>query len=64
MAGMIVVEDPTTGTYAAPPHLAAVSCPNNCKHDVQLVFQPTLIYAGNNGFGNLQERIQDNDLFR
>ena len=66
MAGMIIVEDPKSGPAAAPAHLAAVSCPDNCQHEVQLLFQPTLAYINNanRGFANLQNNIQDNDKFR
>ena len=66
MAGMIIVEDPTSGPMAAPQHLANVSCPNNCQHDIQLLFQPTLSYINNarRGFANLQRTIQDDQLFR
>ena len=63
MAGMIVVEDPLSGPMAAPRHLAAVSCPNNCEHDVQLLFQPTLSYK-TRGFPLLQKIIRDNEQFR
>ena len=62
---MIIVEDPTTGTVAMPPHLAAISCPDNCQHEVPLLFQPILQYADvstfGRGFAQVQERIEDND---
>ncbi|XP_078484901.1 multicopper oxidase mco-like [Ciona intestinalis] len=66
LSGMIIVEDPTTGSAVMPDHLAAVSCPNNCAHDVQLLFQPTMQYINNagRGFANQQQDIEDNPLFR
>jgi len=66
MAGMIIVEDPTEGPGEMPQHLAAVSCPNNCNHEVPLLFQPTLQYINNagRGFANLQQLIEDADMFR
>ena len=63
MAGMIIVEDPITGEFAAPPHLQAVSCPNNCENEVQLLFQPTLQYSQSpHGYARVQREIDD--LFR
>ena len=68
LAGMIIVEDPTTGPAAMPDHLAAISCPDNCQNEVPLVFQPTLWYADGFGikwgFAQIQEQIGDNILFR
>jgi len=64
MAGMIIVLDPSEGAAAPPSHLAAVSCPGNCQHDIQLLFQPVLSYIGGNGFSNIQDDIQDDDYFR
>ena len=62
---MIVVEDPSSGEFAAPTHLADVSCPGACEHDIQLLFQPVLSYGGGGtGFSNIQETIEDDDLFR
>ena len=56
MAGMIIVEDPIAGEFAAPPHLQAVSCPDNCENEVQLLFQPTLQYINEfgRGYANIQ----------
>ena len=68
LAGMIIIEDPTTGPAAMPDHLAAISCPDNCQNEVPLVFQPTLWYADGFGIGwgfaQIQEQIGDNILFR
>ena len=65
---MIIVEDPTTGPAAMPPHLAAISCPDNCQHEVPLLFQPTLQYANNSnlerGYGELQRTMNDSVVFR
>jgi len=51
-----------------PDHLAAISCPNNCEHDVSLLFQPVLQYADvstfRRGFSQIQRKIDDNELFR
>lgn len=39
MAGMIIIEDdPDT----MPPELRAVSCPENCQHDIPLIISPML----------------------
>uniref|UniRef100_F6YQV7 ferroxidase n=3 Tax=Ciona intestinalis TaxID=7719 RepID=F6YQV7_CIOIN len=64
MAGMIIVEDDADAT--TPSHLRAVSCPENCAHDIQLMFQPTLQYINNGGrgFANIQQTIQDNPNYR
>ena len=66
MAGMIIVEDPIAGEFAASPHLQAVSCPDNCENEVQLLFQPTLQYINQfgRGYANIQQQIEDDDLFR
>ena len=63
---MIIVDDDTSGDAAAPAHLLAVSCPDNCAHDIQLMFQPTMQYINNagRGFANLQAQIEDNEMFR
>ena len=65
MAGVIIVEDETTGSSAMPAHLDAVSCPNNCQHEVVLLFQHMLGYINNagRGFANLQNEIEDNANF-
>ena len=75
LAGLIIVEDPITGAAAMPAHLAAISCPENCQHEIPLLFQPTLQYADETGFrrgyGQLQQTpeesftgIGDDILFR
>lgn len=65
MAGMIIVEDPTTGPFAMDEQLAAISCPDNCQHDIALIFQPVLQYADvstfKRGFSQVQTSIEDND---
>lgn len=64
MAGMIIVEDTTDS--ATPSYLQAVSCPNNCNHEVRLLFQPILQYSqrGPRGFADIQEDIEDLAMFR
>ena len=68
LAGMIIIEDPTTGPAAMPPHLAAISCPDNCQHEVPLLFQAVLQYVDvtgfGRGFGPLQDAINDSVEFR
>ena len=72
---MIIVEDPTSGDAAMPPHLAAISCPNNCDHEIPLLFQPVLQYADRDGlkrgYGQMQQTpnesftgINDDKTFR
>ena len=65
---MIIVEDPVTGIYAAPQHLADISCPNNCEHEVHLLLQPVLQYADvstfRRGFAQIQQKTDDSELFR
>ena len=65
---MIIVEDPVTGIYAAPQHLADISCPNSCEHEVHLLLQPVLQYADvstfRRGFAQIQQKTGDNELFR
>ena len=61
MGGLLVIEDPTDSSV--PQHIQQVSCPLNCAHDIQMVFQSTLIYARGGGFATLQIAMQDN-LFR
>jgi len=61
MGGLILVEDPTDSSV--PQHIQQVSCPSNCEHDIQIVFQSTLIYSSFGGFSTLQIMIQDN-LFK
>jgi len=60
MGGMILIEDTTDSSV--PQHIQHVSCPLNCEHDVQIVFQSTMIYSGLE-FTFLQLEMQDN-LFR
>jgi len=64
MAGMIIVNDPTTS--ATPAHIQAVSCPDNCKHEIPLIFQPVLMYKGgrSDGFVKQQNNIKDYAGFR
>ena len=68
MAGILIVEDPTSGPAAMPQHLADISCPDNCQHEVLILIQPLLEYADfigiKRGFAQLQERYGDNELFR
>jgi len=61
MGGMILVEDPTDSSV--PQHIQQVSCPSNCEHDIQMVFQPSLVYSPFGGFAQIQRLIQDN-LFK
>ncbi|XP_076825740.1 multicopper oxidase mco-like isoform X2 [Clavelina lepadiformis] len=65
MAGMIIVEDDPDPSIT-PQHLLDVSCPDNCHHEVRLLFQPTLLYADNYfpSFPFIQEDIHDNVLFQ
>jgi len=58
MGGMIIIEDPTDSSV--PQHIQKVSCPLNCEHDIQMVFQPTLLFSPFGGFAELQMMIQDN----
>lgn len=64
---MIIVED-SVDDLKNIPELAAVSCPQNCEHDVQMVFQPLLAYANrgnlNRGFSQLQRIINDSEEYR
>jgi len=55
MAGLFIVED--DDKYETPMHLKAVSCPNHCEHEIQLLFQPQLIF---NNFFTIQHNIEDN----
>ena len=68
MAGMIIIEDPSTGPAAMDDQLAAISCPDNCEHEIALIFQPVLQYADvstfNRGFAQVQASIEDNVLFQ
>ena len=68
MAGIIIIEDPATGPAALDDQLAAISCPDNCEHEIALIFQPVLQYADvttlKRGFAQLQAIIEDNILFR
>ncbi|XP_076825146.1 multicopper oxidase mco-like [Clavelina lepadiformis] len=65
MAGMIIVEDDPDPSIT-PQHLLDVSCPNNCHHEVRLVFQPTMMFVNNGfrGFVHQQEEMEDYDGFR
>ncbi|XP_076824256.1 multicopper oxidase mco-like [Clavelina lepadiformis] len=64
MAGMIIVEDDPDPSIT-PQHLLDVSCPDNCHHEVRLLFQPTLLYADNYfpSFPFIQENIHDHNAF-
>ena len=55
MAGLFIVED--DDKYETPLHLKAVSCPDHCEHEIQLLFQPQLIF---NNFFTIQHNIEDN----
>ncbi|XP_039269784.2 uncharacterized protein LOC120344568 [Styela clava] len=62
MSGMIVVEDPVTTNP-----ISSYSCPNNCDHEIQLLFQPTMLYkTADDGFSfvRIQKRIRDAGKFR
>jgi len=61
LGGMIIIEDPTDSSV--PKHIQQVSCPLNCKHDIEMVFQSTLFYSPFGGFVSIQILIQDN-LFK
>ena len=66
MAGLLIVDDDPS---ELPEELEAVSCPNHCDKDVQMVFQPVLQMKNttgrpNRGFVYLQSVIKDSDLFR
>ena len=39
---MLIVEDDVMNT---PPELWAVSCPENCEHDISLIISPMLIMS-------------------
>jgi len=58
MGGLILVEDPTDSSV--PQHIQQVSCPSNCEHDIQIVFQATLLYVPFGGFSTMQIMIRDN----
>jgi len=58
LAAFILIEDPTD--HSVPKHIQDVSCPSNCKHDIQLVFQSTLSYSRDLGFSDGQRLVQDN----
>ena len=68
LAGIIIIEDPTNGAAAMPQYLADISCPDNCQHEIPLIFQPVLQYADvttyRRGFSQVQQAIGDNILFR
>jgi len=57
---MIIVEDEEKEVSE---QLRSVSCPWNCQHDLQLIFQPLLVYAekgtGGKSFSKLQQKIGD-----
>jgi len=57
MAGLILIEDPTD--WSVPWHIRRVSCPLNCEHDIQLIFQSQLTYHSF-GFSQTQRLIKDN----
>nr|XP_002123563.1 uncharacterized protein LOC100187450 [Ciona intestinalis] len=66
MAGLIIIQD-NPYHFDTPYELRMVSCPLNCNHDMQMLIQPTLQYNENalpNIFGEIQEQIQDDPLFR
>ncbi|CAK8682729.1 unnamed protein product [Clavelina lepadiformis] len=65
MAGMIIVED-NPNPSITPQHLLDVSCPDNCHHEVRLLFQPTLLYADNYfpSFPFIENRMNVNDSFQ
>nr|CAB3262461.1 uncharacterized protein LOC100179801 [Phallusia mammillata] len=61
MAGMIIVEDEETDPGLSQ-QLKSVSCPFNCEHDIQLIFQPTLLYSNVKNaykFASMQDDIED-----
>lgn len=55
MAGFFIVED--DDHLFTPDHIREVSCPDHCEHEIQLLFQPLLIF---NKFFTIQHDIQDN----
>nr|XP_026690240.1 uncharacterized protein LOC100175585 isoform X2 [Ciona intestinalis] len=62
MDGLIVIEDDPA---SMPAELAAVSCPDNCQHDKQILLQ-TFQYSPDEESGHsIQQReIHDNEAFR
>lgn len=61
MSGMLIVED---DIFDMPHELSAASCPLNCDKDIQLVFQPMLIFGGRRGYEKLQDDISDYEGFK
>lgn len=61
LGGILIVEDKESEME---PELSAASCPRNCDKDIQLIFQPLLIFGGYIGYGNMQDRISDYKEFR
>jgi len=57
LLGMIIIEDPTD--CSVPKHIQKVSCPSNCEHDIQLLFQSNLFYSVF-GFADVQMLMKDN----
>ena len=62
---MIIIDDETSGPTAMPSHLAQVSCPDNCQHEVRLLFQHLLAYQTLNSrsFAEIQHLIGDNQNY-
>lgn len=62
---MLIIDDETSGPLAMPPHLADVSCPDNCHHEVMLLFQQLLGYddGAGRGFAEIQHLIDDNPAY-
>ena len=60
---MLIVEDRPS---EMPDELAIASCPDNCEYDIQLLFQPHLVFSTNvgRGYGTLQDQVHDYEGFQ
>lgn len=63
LSGILIVED---CVHKMPLELSAASCPDNCDKDIQLLFQPMLMFDGKSrrGFGILQDFGGDYEGFK
>ena len=60
LSGILIVKDQLS---EMPDELAIASCPKNCEYDIQLLFQPHLIFSSD-GFGALQKAMHDYEGFQ
>lgn len=61
MSGLLIIEDNPVRSDM-PMLLRNVSCPLYCEHDLQMVFQPTLMYSqavGASAFPLVQKHMGD-----